>query len=61
MIASKVGGLEEMSNKGESILLYDFHDMDALHTGLRRLIRDDAFRRHLGASGRQHVLAAYSS
>lgn len=61
VIASKVGGLEEMSNNGESILLYGFGDMDALHERLRMVISDSNFRQRLGESGRQHVLAAYSS
>jgi glycosyltransferase involved in cell wall biosynthesis len=61
VIASKVGGLEEISNKGEAIFLYDFGDMDAVHLGLRRLISDGPFRRNLGEAGRQHVLATYSS
>jgi glycosyltransferase involved in cell wall biosynthesis len=61
VIASKVGGLEEMSNKGRSILLYEFNDNNALLTGLRRLMADVQFREQLGTAGREHVLAAYSA
>jgi glycosyltransferase involved in cell wall biosynthesis len=61
VIASRVGGLEEMSNRGRSMLLYDFNDLSALHSGLRRLISDSEFRHQLGEAGRKHVLAAYSS
>jgi len=61
VIASKVGGLSEMSNGNRSLLLYDFQDMDALHAGLRRLICDVSFRQLLGESGRKFVVSAYSS
>jgi glycosyltransferase involved in cell wall biosynthesis len=61
VIASNVGGLSEMSNGNQSILLYDFQDMDALHAGLRRLITDFNFRHQLGESGRKFAVSAYSS
>jgi glycosyltransferase involved in cell wall biosynthesis len=61
VIASRVGGLEEMSNAGRALLLYDFHDMDALHAKLHWLIRDCNFRRQIGQAGRGHVLSTYSS
>jgi glycosyltransferase involved in cell wall biosynthesis len=61
VIASNVGGLEEMSNKGRSILLYEFNDNNALLAGLRRLMADAQFRQQLGNAGREHVLAAYSA
>jgi glycosyltransferase involved in cell wall biosynthesis len=47
VIASKVGGLEEMSNGGRSILLYEFGDMDTLLSGLRRLVSQSDFRQSL--------------
>jgi hypothetical protein len=56
-----VGGLSEMSNGDQSILLYDFQDMDALHAGLRRLVTDVPFRKQLGESGRKFAVSAYSS
>jgi glycosyltransferase involved in cell wall biosynthesis len=61
VIASKVGGVEEVSNKGQSVLLYDFNDMDALLAGLRRLAGDREFRQNLGRSGQQHMLSTYSA
>lgn len=61
VIASRVGGLEEMSDKGKALLLYDFHDMDALHGGMRKLISDRTFRRQLGQAGREHILGTYSA
>jgi hypothetical protein len=50
-----------MSNGNQSILLYDFQDMNALHAGLRRLITDVNFRQQLAESGRKFVVSAYSS
>jgi glycosyltransferase involved in cell wall biosynthesis len=61
VIASRVGGLAEMSNGGKSLLLYDFNDVEALSKGLRRLMTDESFRRNLAESGREHVLATYSA
>jgi glycosyltransferase involved in cell wall biosynthesis len=61
VIASRVGGVEEVSNNGRSVLLYDFNDMDALLAGLRRLASDREFREQLAKSGREHVLKTYSS
>jgi glycosyltransferase involved in cell wall biosynthesis len=61
VIASRVGGVEEVSNSGRSVLLYDFNDMDALLAGLRRLASDCEFRQQLAKSGRDHIRTAYSS
>lgn len=61
VIASRVGGLEEMSNDGRSILLYEFNDSDTLLFRLRRLIIDGAFRKELADAGREHVVATYSA
>jgi glycosyltransferase involved in cell wall biosynthesis len=61
VIASRVGGLAEMSNNGKSLLLYEFNDIEALSKGLRRLMTDDSFRQSLAGSGREHVLATYSA
>jgi glycosyltransferase involved in cell wall biosynthesis len=61
VIASKVGGLEEMSDGGRSILLYEFGDTDALLGGLRRLVSQSDFRQRLAHAGREHVLTAYSA
>jgi glycosyltransferase involved in cell wall biosynthesis len=61
VIASKVGGVEEISNNGRSVLLYDFNDMDALLAALRRVALDRGFRQQLAQSGREHMLATHSS
>ncbi|MGB7282749.1 MAG: glycosyltransferase family 4 protein [Candidatus Acidiferrum sp.] len=61
VIASKVGGLEEMSDGGRSILLYEFGDMDALLSGLRRLASQSDYRQRLAQAGREHVLTAYAA
>jgi glycosyltransferase involved in cell wall biosynthesis len=61
VIASRVGGVEEVSDAGRSILLYDFSDMDALVTCMLRVASDASFRQQLGQRGQKHILDAYSS
>jgi len=61
VIASKVGGVGEVSNNGRSVYLYDYNDMDALLVGLRRLAFEVEFREQIAQSGREHMLARYSS
>lgn len=61
VVASKVGGLEEVSNSGQGILLYDFGDTQALLSTVRKLASDPDYRQLIAETGRNHILAEYSS
>jgi glycosyltransferase involved in cell wall biosynthesis len=61
VIASNVGGLAEMSNKGRSMLLYAFNDVNTLLDYMRRMILDVQFRQALAEAGRQYALSNYSA
>jgi glycosyltransferase involved in cell wall biosynthesis len=61
VVASNVGGLEEISNSGQSILLYDFGDTNSLLSKLRQLAADPVYRQLISKSGRSHILATYSA
>ncbi len=60
VIASRLSGIPELVIDGETGLLVDAGDADALATAIERLSQDPALRRQLGASGRAHVIAEFS-
>lgn len=61
VIASRVGGLHEVSDDGRAILLYDFGDQPALIAGLERLLTDKPFARQLAAAARLRAETIYST
>jgi len=60
VVATRVGGVTELVDEGESGLLVDPGSAEALATALERLARDPEMGRQLGAAGRRRVIADYS-
>lgn len=60
VIASCVGGLQEIVVHGETGFLYDRHDPAALRNYLERLLDDAGLRRAMGAAGRRRVEEHYT-
>jgi glycosyltransferase involved in cell wall biosynthesis len=52
VIASRIGGLTDLVVDGETGLLVPPRDVDALADAIQGLLRDDAYRRRLGAAAR---------
>jgi glycosyltransferase involved in cell wall biosynthesis len=59
VLASRVGGAEEVVHDGVDGILYDASDDAAFAAGLRRLCGDERLRRDLGASARQVATSRY--
>ena len=60
VLATRVGGTEDVIVDGENGLLVPVDDQAALHDGLQRLLRDEALCARLGASARATVEARYA-
>ena len=60
VVASRLSGTPELVIDGETGLLVDAGDADALADAIERLSRDPALRRRLGGAGRAHVVAEFS-
>jgi glycosyltransferase involved in cell wall biosynthesis len=59
VLASRVGGTEDVIVDGENGVLFPVDDQAALHDALQRLLRDDGLRTRLGASARATVEERY--
>jgi glycosyltransferase involved in cell wall biosynthesis len=59
VITSRVGGLPELIREGETGLMFDFGDEEALAAGLRLLLEDEPLAMKLGEAGREYVIANY--
>jgi glycosyltransferase involved in cell wall biosynthesis len=55
VVASHVGGLQELVLDGETGLLVEPRDAEKLAAALGRLVADRGLRRRLGAAGREYV------
>lgn len=60
VVASNVGGNNELVTAGSSGFLFDLSEPDALGTQLAVLVNDQALAKAMGARGRQFVLARHS-
>ena len=60
-VATKVGGIPEVIQDGESGLLVPFGDVDGLAGALNRLIQDPGLRGKLGAAARQRAQKHFSA
>lgn len=61
VVASRVGGIPEALEHGESGFLFDPYDLDALEHYTRRLLRDSDLRIAMGRKGRQLVEKKFHS
>jgi glycosyltransferase involved in cell wall biosynthesis len=59
VLASRVGGTEDVIIDGENGVLFAVDDQAALHDALQRLLRDPGLRARLGASARATVAVRY--
>lgn len=55
VVASRVGGVPEIVDDGETGLLVPAQDADALETALRRLLDEPGLRRDMGGRGRERI------
>jgi len=55
VIASKVGGVPEIINHGETGLLFEPGNVEELVESILRLIKDNLFMEYLGNNGRRYV------
>ncbi|HEX6987854.1 MAG TPA: N-acetyl-alpha-D-glucosaminyl L-malate synthase BshA [Bacillota bacterium] len=60
VLACRVGGLPEVVKDGETGLLFDVDDADAMVAGLRRLLADGTLRRTLGEAGRRRAVQQFA-
>ena len=60
VVASRLSGIPELVEDGQTGLLADPRDVDGLATALARLHRSAPLRRRLGQAGRQKVLAEFN-
>ncbi|WP_417066753.1 glycosyltransferase [Niveibacterium terrae] len=59
-IASRVGGVPEVTDRGRAALLFKAGDLDALVSGLSSLARQDELRQRLGEAARRYTCEHYS-
>jgi glycosyltransferase involved in cell wall biosynthesis len=59
VVASRVGGLEEVVCEGETGLLVPHEDPDALAVALGRILTDETLCLSMGRAGRRKVAARY--
>lgn len=60
VVASNVIGSRELVSDGETGLLYDYGNIEALTARLKELLTDEDKRAVMGAAGRKRVLTEYS-
>jgi glycosyltransferase involved in cell wall biosynthesis len=56
VIATRIGGIPDMVQDGETALLYESGDVEALRGCLRRLAPDSSLRREMGSKGRELIM-----
>ena len=59
VIASRVGGIPEVVDEGETGFLSDVGDLDKMAGDAARLLVDDAFRRRMGLRARESAISRY--
>jgi len=61
VIATRIGGLPEVINDGESGFLSDVGDVEKMTADTLRLLRDEKLRRGFGEKGRELAVQRYST
>jgi len=59
VIASRVGGIPEVVDEGETGFLSEVGDLDKMAEDAARLLADDAFRRRMGLRARESAISRY--
>ncbi len=60
IVSTRVGGISDIVQEGETALLANVQDGDTFAGHLLRLVEDDALRNRMGRTGREHVLQRFS-
>ena len=55
VVASAIGGIDELIEDGQTGILFPPGDVDALASALRRLLEDPTLRRAMGTRGRRRI------
>ena len=61
VVASRVGGISEVVNEGESGFLSDVGDTEKMSEDVLKLLKDETMRRKFGLRGRELAVSRYSS
>jgi L-malate glycosyltransferase len=61
VIATRIGGIPEVVNDGESGFLSDIGDVERMAANTLKLLKDDDLRRSMGARGREISVQRYST
>ena len=61
VIATRIGGIPEVVNDGESGFLSDIGDIDRMAANTLKLLKDDDLRNQMGARGREISVQRYST
>ena len=61
VIATRIGGIPEVVNEGESGFLSDIGDVDKMAADTLKLLRDDEMRKTFGIRGREISVQRYST
>ena len=61
VIATRIGGIPEVVNEGESGFLSDVGDVEKMSVDTLRLLKDEAMRRSFGEKGRELAISRYST
>jgi N-acetyl-alpha-D-glucosaminyl L-malate synthase BshA len=61
VIATRIGGIPEVINEGESGFLSDIGDVEKMSRDTLRLLRDEDMRRSFGERGRELAVLRYST
>lgn len=56
VVATRAGGIPELVVDGATGLLFDSGDVEGLHSGLNRLLDDEALRKEMGAKGAERSM-----
>ena len=60
IVSTRVGGIADIVIEGETALLADVQEADKYSEHLLHLVNDDAYRKKLGESSRDHVINRFS-
>jgi glycosyltransferase involved in cell wall biosynthesis len=60
VIASRVGGLDEVTDHGRTAMLYEFADLAGLTSSMLRVVREARFVRFMADAARERVHREYS-
>jgi N-acetyl-alpha-D-glucosaminyl L-malate synthase BshA len=61
VVASRVGGIPEVVNEGETGYLSDIGDLDKMSKDVLKFLSDEKLQRQFGKRGRENAIARYSA